>query len=99
MMKDVVAPEDRPLVEFVGALGLIGRGIAAPPGTPKEAISVMQTAWEKMVKDPAFIADALKRKLRVVPADAATVQKAVNTAIANANPEMVSRAGKIVYGK
>ena len=46
-----------------------------------------------------FIADAKKRKLRVVPADAATVQKAVNDAIANANPEMVSRASKMIYGK
>jgi tripartite-type tricarboxylate transporter receptor subunit TctC len=99
MMKDVVSAADKPLVEFVGALGLIGRGIAAPPGTPKEAIAVMQTAWNKMVKDPAFIADAKKRKLRVVPADAATVQKAVNDAIANANPEMVSRASKMIYGK
>ena len=59
----------------------------------------MQTAWNKMVKDPAFIADATKRNLRVVPADAATVQKAVNDAIANAKPEMVRRASEMIYGK
>tara|TARA_R110002072_G_scaffold182639_9_gene338790 strand:- start:275 stop:1309 length:1035 start_codon:yes stop_codon:yes gene_type:complete len=99
MMKDVVDAADKPLVEFVGALGLIGRGLAAPPGTPKAAIAVMQTAWNKMVKDPAFIADATKRNLRVVPADAATVQKAVNDAIANAKPEMVRRASEMIYGK
>ena len=44
--------------KFIGSLGLIGRGLAAPPGTPEGAIKVMQTAWEKMIKDPKFLADA-----------------------------------------
>ena len=73
--------------KFIGSLGLIGRGLAAPPGTPEGAITVMQTAWEKMMKDPAFIADANKRKLRVIPTDAATIQKVVNEAITNSSPE------------
>jgi tripartite-type tricarboxylate transporter receptor subunit TctC len=97
MMRDVADPKYKPVLEFIGSLGLIGRGLAAPPGTPKGAITVMQTAWEKMIKDPKFLADATKRKLRVVASDAATIQKVVNDAIANTNPDVVAQASKLAY--
>lgn len=99
MMREVVDPKYKPVLEFIGALGLIGRGLAAPPGTPKGAITVMQTAWEKMIKDPTFHADAKKRKLRVIAANAATVQKVVNDAIANSDPATVKLASELAYGK
>ncbi len=99
MLSDVVDAKDKPIVAFVGALGLIGRGLAAPPGTPKEAIAVMKAAWTKMIADPKFAADAKKRKLRVIPATGEEVQKVVNAAIANAKPELVARASEMVYGK
>lgn len=99
MMRDVADPKYLPVLKFIGALGLIGRGVAAPPGTPQGAIDVMRTAWEKMVKDPGFHADAKKRKLRVIAANAATVQKAVNDAIANSDPKTVKWAAELAYGK
>ena len=97
MMKEVTDPKHHDVLKFIGSLGLIGRGLAAPPGTPKGAITVMQTAWEKMVKDPKFLSDAKKRKLRVIAADAATIQKVVNDAIANTSDEVVKRAKKLSY--
>ena len=99
MMKEVADAKYRPVLDFIGALGLIGRGIAAPPGTPEGAVSVMRTAWDKMVKDPGFAADAKKRKLRVIPASGETVQKVVNNAIANTSPEVVAMASKLAYGE
>ena len=97
MMKEVTDKKYHDVLAFIGSLGLIGRGVAAPPGTPAGAIKVMRTAWEKMVKDPAFLADAQKRKLRVIPADAATIQKVVNDAIANTSSDVVKRAAKLAY--
>jgi tripartite-type tricarboxylate transporter receptor subunit TctC len=99
MLKDLVSPADKPIVDFVGALGLIGRGLAAPPGTPEAAIKTMRAAWEKMIVDPAFIADAKKRQLRVIPATGEEVQAAINTAVESAKPELVARASELVYGK
>lgn len=99
MMKDVVDPKYKPVLQFIGSLGLIGRGLAAPPGTPQGAIDVMRTAWEKMIKDPKFIADAEKRKLRVIPGDAATIEKVVKDAIANTDQKLVSWASELAYGK
>ncbi len=99
MMKDVADAKYRDVLNFIGALGLIGRGVAAPPGTPEGAITVMRTAWEAMIKDPAFTADAEKRKLRVIPGTGETIQKVVNDAISNASPEVVKLAAKLAYGK
>ena len=98
MMKEVADAKYLPVLNFVGALGLIGRGVAAPPGTPKGAIEVMRTAWDKMVKDPSFVADAEKRKLRVIPATGATIQKVVEGAIANTSPDVVKMAAQLAYG-
>ena len=89
MMSDIAIRSTGRCSKFIGSLGLIGRGLAAPPGTPEGAITVMQTAWEKMMKDPEFVADARKRKLRVIPTDAATIQKVVNEAISKRSPEVV----------
>ena len=97
MMKEVTDKKYHDVLNFLGSAGLIGRGVAAPPGTPKGAITVMQAAWEKMVKDPVFLADAKKRKLRVIPANAATIQKVVNDAIAKTSPEVVKRASALAY--
>ena len=99
MMSDVVEDKYKPVLSFIGALGLIGRGLAAPPGTPQGAIDVMRTAWEKMITDPSFLADAKKRKLRVIATDAATIEKAVKDSIATANPELVKWAAELAYGK
>lgn len=99
MMKEVVDPKYVPVLKFIGTLGLVGRGIAAPPGTPEGAIKEMRIAWEKMVKDPTFLADAKKRKLRVIAADGDTVQKVVNDAVANTSQDVVDLAAKLAYPK
>jgi len=36
------------------------RSLAFPPGTPPEAVKAMRDAFDKMLKDPAFLADAAK---------------------------------------
>lgn len=99
MMKEIADAKYRPVLDFIGALGLIGRGVAAPPGTPEGAVSVMRAAWQKMVKDPGFVADAKKRKLRVIPASGETIQEVVNKVIAGTSPEVVSTASKLAYGE
>lgn len=45
------------------ALGLPQGQIAAPPGTPKERMTVLRVAYRKMLHDPAFLSDAGKLNL------------------------------------
>ncbi len=98
MLRDLVKPEDRAIVEFLGAHGIIGRSLAFPPGVPKWLIEPMRTAYAKMNADPTFAATLKKRRLRLLPATGAEVQKAVNDAFNGADPKVVARTAKIVFG-
>jgi len=99
MLRDQVTGEARKIAEFVGALGLIGRGLAAPEGTDMARVKELRIAFNKMVHDPAFIADTKKRRLRVISATGEEVQKVINDTLARATPELVRAAQKAILGK
>ena len=52
-----------------------------------------------MLSDPKFLADAKKRKLRVIPSTGEQVQKAINDTLNNASPAVVAQAQKVILGK
>jgi tripartite-type tricarboxylate transporter receptor subunit TctC len=99
MLKDVVAKKHVPIVSFMATLGIIGRGIALPNGAPKKLVKPLRMAFANMVKDPAYIADAKKARLRVIYTSGEDIQKFVNDAVANASPEVVGAARKLIFGK
>lgn len=45
----------------------IGRPFVAPPGVPAGRIAELWRAFDATLRDPAFLVDAAKQKLRVVP--------------------------------
>ena len=59
----------------------------------------MRVAYAKMAKDPAFIRDAKKRRLRVLYSSGEEIQNVVNAAFKDADPTVVKAAAKIVFGK
>ena len=99
MLRDVVADEYKPIVQFMAPLGIIGRGLALPPGAPKKLVAPLRAAFAKMVKDPAYVADAKKRRLRIIVSSGADIQKFVATAFKQANPKVVAKARKLIFGK
>jgi tripartite-type tricarboxylate transporter receptor subunit TctC len=96
MLKDNVSAEHKPIVAFVGLLGLVGRGLAVPEGTPMDKVQILRTAFNNMVKDPVFIADVKKRKLRVIAATGEEIDKVIDDAVAGAKPEIVAAARKMI---
>ena len=99
MIRDVVADKHKPIVAFMATLGIIGRGLALPPGAPKKVVGPLRAAFAKMIKDPAYVADAKKRRLRISPTSGADIQDFVTKAYANANPKVVAKARKMIFGK
>jgi len=99
MMKDVVSKEHIPIVNFMATLGIIGRGLALPPGAPKKLVGPLRKAFANMVKDPAYVADTEKARLRVMYTSGEDVQKFVNNAISSAKPAVVGKARKLIFGK
>ena len=59
------SPQDRAIMEIALSRQSMGRPYAAPPGTPPAIVAALRKGFERMVKDPAFLADAEKSALEI----------------------------------
>jgi hypothetical protein len=99
MLVNQVSAKHKPIVSFMATLGIIGRGLALPPGAPKKLVKPLRAAFAKMVADPKYIADTKKRRLRILATSGAEIQSFVKKAFATANPEVVGLGRKLIFGK
>jgi len=58
-----VSPIGKAIMGIRAAPQAIGRGIAAPPGTPQERVAILREALAKVLKDPALLADGEKAQI------------------------------------
>ncbi len=99
MLSDLVSAKHKPIIAFMATHGIIGRGLATPPGVSGDKIAILKAAFAKMVADPVYIAMAKKRRLRVIPSTGEQIQKVVNDAFANADKDVIALARKLILGK
>ena len=69
-------------LEFISAGASIGRALLAPQGVPPERLAALRAAFDRVVTDPAFLADAAKRSLYIEPMPGTEVQKISDAIIA-----------------
>ena len=74
--------KSRQVLSLLGSASAIGYSFAAPPGVSRDVVGTLSAAFAAMLKDPAFLADAEKRKLDVDPLTGEEVQKIVADAVA-----------------
>jgi len=82
--------EDRKALELFFARAAMGRPFVAPPGVPVDRLATLRAAFEAAVADPAFLEDAKKQNLNVVPVSAREMTEVVKRAYATP-PEVVRR--------
>jgi tripartite-type tricarboxylate transporter receptor subunit TctC len=84
----------RNVLALLGSASAIGYSFAAPPGVSPDIARALDDAFAEMMKDPAFLADAARRKLDIEPLRGPEVQKIVADAVATppAVVEMAKRA-------
>jgi tripartite-type tricarboxylate transporter receptor subunit TctC len=92
---ELTPPEKRDVVEFVAAGTPFGRALAVGPQVPADRVAALRKAFDDLMKDEAFLADARKRKLDIDPRDAAHAHALVNK-ITSASPELVTRVKKAI---
>lgn len=63
LITDLVAPADKPLAKFVSSAVTIARPPIAPPDLPAARLKALRDAFMATMKDPAFLADAKKRRM------------------------------------
>ncbi|HEY4135804.1 MAG TPA: hypothetical protein VGO34_11380 [Alphaproteobacteria bacterium] len=55
--------EDKAVMKLLAVAATVGRSPAVTPGTPADRVAFLRAAFDKMAKDPAFVADAKKRQI------------------------------------
>ena len=87
---ELVDAKYKDVVDFIVAGTPISRSIAVGPGVPAERVAALRSAFAKTVADPAFLAEAKKRKLLIQPRPWQET-KALVKKIVGASPDLVSR--------
>lgn len=71
-------PTGKKIMAMRSATDIVGRPYVAPPGTPKEAMDILRSAFAKVAKDPQLQAEAKKNLMPVAYLSAEECLKSVN---------------------
>ena len=88
---------DRKLLEFISAETEVARSLVTTPGTPSDRVEALRRAFDAMIKDPEFLAEAAKSDMDISPATGEESQK-IADAIVNTPPEIAARARAMLEG-
>jgi tripartite-type tricarboxylate transporter receptor subunit TctC len=69
--------EDRQILRFFSTDIVIGRPFVTSPGAPPERVAVLRQAFDRLLKDPAFLDDARKASIDISPVGGVAIQKIV----------------------
>jgi hypothetical protein len=86
---------ERKIYDFLTAPERLGRLFMVSGAVPRERVAVLRAAFDAMLTDPAFLADAAQLRLIVTPMDAAEVARRIGDLYATP-ADLVARAKAIV---
>ena len=89
--------EDRAIFRLLSASSTIGRPVFTAPGVPAERVKALRDAFDTMVKDPMFLAEAGKEHFDINPVSGADMQKIVTDIVATPKP-IADRLLQIIGG-
>ncbi len=87
---ELAKAKDKDIMSFIAGYAAVGRAFSFPPGVPAERLKAVRTAFNKMIKNPAFLAQAKKSNMLLGPATGQAVQKTVD-GIIGASDRLVRR--------
>jgi tripartite-type tricarboxylate transporter receptor subunit TctC len=92
---ELAPPDKKDVVEFLAAGTPFGRAMVVGPGVPAERVAALRKAFDDTMKDPAFLAEAAKRKLDI-DARPSAYPHALAAKLASASPELLARVKKAI---
>lgn len=87
-------PEQKRIMELICSSSSFGYALWGPPRLSKDNLTVLRTAFNTMVRDPAFVADAKKRHLDLEPEAGEYLDRVIRN-LAEAPPDIVLKADQI----
>lgn len=92
------SPADRQVVHVALSQLAMARPFAGPPGIPADRLAALRAAFEAMLKDPAFLADAKKQQLDITPYSGAQIDALLKDVYATP-PDLVARVKAAMEAK
>lgn len=89
---------DREVLRFLSADTEIARAVVTTPGVPADRLAAMRQAFNTMMKDADFLAEAEKQKMDISPSTGEQAQ-AVAESMLKASPKVIDRARVLLGGK
>lgn len=79
LLTDLVAGDAQrePVARFLSLTTAISRPLAAPPGVPRDRVTQLRRAFDAMLQDPAFLAEADRLKVDIDPMTGEELQAAI----------------------
>lgn len=88
-------PEQKEILKTIFASQVLGRPFFTTPDVPVERLAALRRAFDAVMVDKDFLAEAEKLKLEVTPVDGVTVEALVNE-IYRSPADIVSKAGALM---
>lgn len=88
--------EQRAILDTVMKATEIGKPFMTTPGVPADRAAALRAAFDRMVKDPEFIAEFRKAQVDLIPMTGADLQKLVEE-VGSIKPDLIAKV-KAVYG-
>ncbi len=96
---ELVDNEDgKQMVKFFTSFGPIGRGLTLPPGVPADRVTALKRAFAELIKDQAFLDQAMKADLSIEPLLGDEIDRLIIEVIATP-PAVVSRVQSLLHSK
>jgi len=91
-------PEARGVFKLLASVATVGRSYGLPPGVPAETVDVLRKAFEAMINDSAFKADAAKRGADLMPMSGEALAAYIKDIVATP-PEILRRTREVIGAK
>lgn len=92
-------PHAKAVMTFIASSSEVGRSVAGPPGIPAARLAALRAAFEKAVRDPAFIEHTKKRGIDVNPMSGAALMSVIEKTL-DTPPDIVAEAAEtLLAGK
>jgi len=95
LIHELVKPGDVAVAKLISAPVTMARIVGFPPGASKAQVEAFRKAFDETMKDPKFLADAVKRKMDLAPLSGAQVQANIDELMKTPKP-ILERAAKVL---
>jgi tripartite-type tricarboxylate transporter receptor subunit TctC len=92
------AEEAKRVFKFLVSMATVGRAYAAPPGVPAKRVAILRKAFDAMMNDPAFKADAAKRGADLMPMAGEELAAHVKDIVATP-PNIIRKTNEVIAAK